>query len=728
MIKRYKTYWVATFLALIFIIAGIVTISDYGMSWDAAFRMMRGQAYAQLYLNGKLNYGFSSKISPVIINPGDSVSRYHSSAWETDNGKPNLPARPIPQADFKNFETKNKLRTSFYQTDAWNGNYFLHEETGHLPLIDTLAAFSNRLFHSALGILGDIESYQLIYILASAIGIFVVTAFTYQITESQIAAAIAGISLGLFPLFLGDSHINMKDPVQASFYAGSIWGFWNWIRTNRLRWFGVFGAFIALALGVKWQVGFLPLVFIPWLFFIRKTPEFKHWFKLKKLLILFTLLLVSCILFMIVIFPDSWSNPAGKLIEVGQFYLGVGTGGDNSSLQPDGFYGPLGINLYPIALFLTQTPEIILFLIIVSLFSGVNNWNKDHLKSFLLILLWAFEPLLRLTSPHVRDLLGLRQIMEFIPGLAVLAGLGVWYLLKTTKSKLQIPNNFQFSNPKTWILEFICILVLVIWLLIPVISFHPNEHDYFNSLAGGLNGAEKEKLVDWTLTYGNVYKEAAMWLDKNSEPNANLALLAGTEYGISPLWLRDDISFSPYHFSALDQKGEYFFVLYTPDIQPDFAIEFPQKFLKPIHQIMVDGAPVLSIYKNSPEFLKDGYKSETKVNNATIQAGTIFDQKVFELNLQKNVGITRVIISGANPECLNSPINDIFIFEEATQVANKQVDPRQVYPFSEAKFMDNGNLEFFFPAPKSQYLTIVPGQQNSCFANAKFKEVDSLSD
>jgi hypothetical protein len=353
MTKVTKPYLFAALLAVLFLLMGIFTISDYGISWDAPFRMMRGQAYAHIYLTGELTYNLPQRTPPVLIKPDQIITRFIKSAWEGMD-KAELPPRPLAQTEFKRIESQTKSKTSFYQSQDWNGQFMVNDNGGHLPLIDTLSAFSNRVFYQTLGMLGDIESYQLIYILGAAIGVFVVTIFTFQLTNSYFVSLIAGLSLGLFPLFLGDSHINMKDPIQASFYAGAIWGFWNWIRTNQLRWFVIFGIFIGLCLGVKWNLIFLPFILLPWLLIIRKSSELKKWFRVKKLLWSLALLGLSLLFFLILIWPNFWFNSINSFTSILGFYWDRGT---SDIIQPQGFIGPLGFNFYPIVLLLTQTPR-----------------------------------------------------------------------------------------------------------------------------------------------------------------------------------------------------------------------------------------------------------------------------------------------------------------------------------------------------------------------------------
>src|SRR3989344_6989036 len=46
----------ACFFALLYFIAGLATLSDYGVNWDAMSHLSRGQAYLHYYLTGNKDY------------------------------------------------------------------------------------------------------------------------------------------------------------------------------------------------------------------------------------------------------------------------------------------------------------------------------------------------------------------------------------------------------------------------------------------------------------------------------------------------------------------------------------------------------------------------------------------------------------------------------------------------------------------------------------------------
>lgn len=703
-----KKYWLPFLLACVFFASEVLTLSDYGINWDQPYRFLRGQALAQFLLTGQKKLENTNLISPILIKPGENATRYDFSSSEDIVDRVKLPDRPRLRHDFEEYQKKIGKRLTFYQNEAWDAEYFISKEApGHPPFSEILAAFSNRLFHQALGMVGDIESYQLVNIFISAIGIFVVAAFAFDITRSRFAALVAGLSLGLFPFFFAESHFNMKDPLEASFFAGSIWAFWHWVRGDKfgrlgvLGWFGLFVLFVGLALSVKWNIMFLPFIILPWLILIRKTEQFKKWFRLGRLGLLGGLGLLGAILFLILVSPVSWGNPINWVWNIALFYWNIGT--DTNNVQPPGFILPGGFNIYPVSLLLAQTPEVILALGVLGVIWAVRG--RDSFKSGYLLFFWFLVPVVRYSLPGIHTYSGYRQILEVLPAMAVLAGVGAGYLAERLKAG---------------IIVITFIIVISVILVFPIIRFHPNENVYFNSLAGGLKGAEKKNLVDFLITNGNVYKQGVDWLNQHAEKDANLALLDGRMFAISPLWLRDDISFSPYHFSGLDQKGEYIMMNVTKLDKTVFAYRYPIRFLNPVYIIAADGIPILTIFKNDPKYLKKGFAKEQTTSNFQVKINPQSTQGFLEINLKKKVRVTRIVVVNAPKSCLST---NYYSFTDELITFSSYKD---VYAINERNNLGPSKIEFSFPAEVSNVIKIFPKSNFSCFINGRISSVSYL--
>ncbi len=649
------------------------------MNFDAPFRMMRGQSLVHFFLTGQKEWQDKSPHVAVLVKPGEFSSRYYFNSIEELRYESGI---------VLNSSEKNN-RSSYYQSDSWDGHYMVDNEgQGHPPFIDEVAALSNLILHGKLGIFGDVESYQVFYLFIASIGVLIVSIFTWQLTKSYGAGMIAGFVLASYPYFIGESHINMKDPVQAVFFAGAVWTFWQWVNEpKRWLWPLFFIGFCALALSTKWNIVFLPLIIVPWLFSIRKTQTFKNWFNFQRLSLIGLLGIFICAIFLIGTSPRSWADPMGYLIGLVNYYFGLGVG--SIPQQPQGFIGIFGINFYPFLLVLLQTPEIVLLLLLVGFFHLKQVKNER-----ILILGWLFVPVLRVMLPGAWFYNGLRQLMEIIPAVSVFAGIGFWFL--------------QTKFPKF----VVAIGVFVaICLIIPIATYHPNENAYFNSLTGGFAGASRNNLVDWSLSYGNVYKQGTDWLNKNAPKNARLAIVDGPSYAVSPLWLRSDISMSGKYFSGYEAKGEYIFKPVDHLEVTFFAKKYIENFLKPVGEIDVAGSPLLYIYKNDQKIEP---KELTEFSTQQIGDWT-------RLDLGKDYNVVSLVLDPRRKTCGSklTEREDVLFVPEIK--ANEALNMEKSYSVNE--HVDN---EFFFPGEKARFVYIRPRNPLSCFYNGVTTKIKYL--
>lgn len=700
-ITRYK-YLLPILLALGFFIIGILTISDYGINWDAPIRMMRGQAFLNYFLTGNTTYNQpAERLSPYLISAEEYASRYDFLEGE-EGSLVKLPQRPLIKQQFDNIQ-KSLGRSSFYESNTLNADYFMKHQDGHPPLVDILAAGSNRLFYQQLNVLGDIESYQITYLLFSALGIFIVSLFTFEITKSYFATVIAGLCLAFFPIYLAESHFNMKDPVQASIFACSIYCYYKFVKDNKLLWGGLFFLSIIFALGTKWNIIFLPFILLPWTFFIRNTKHFKQWFKFKKLLLV-SLLAISLT---IILFPLIWpgqgsNNPLQLLGSLIEYYQELGT--RQNSIQPEGFIY-FGFNFYPTVLLILQTPEVILILFTVGLYLICKSLKLD-LRVNLLLILWLLVTVIRQSLPHVWFYNGIRQIMEILPAMAIISGIGAWSLAFFVSSKLG----------KERSVKSIILLIFISTLGLINVTMHPNQNSYFNLLSGGPKGAYQRNLIDWSQTYGNIYRQGINWLNKNANKDANLAILNGSMYAISPVWLREDISFSPFHFSGFDKKGEYIMMLSNSVNPPVFAHRYLQQFLKPVYTVIVQGTSLLTIYKNDQSQTKEGFQDEKVLTDLVLTPKPLGSNFYLEIDLKKEVRVTKISLTNSNKNC--QPIY--------TQYVDEFIEFKpgsKPYALQERRINSKGQLEFWFAGELSRQIKIYPQDRSSCFLGNKILSV-----
>ena len=156
----------------------------------------------------------------------------------------------------------------------------------------------------------------------------------------------------------------------------------------------------------------------------------------------------------------------------------------------------------------------------------------------LVLLLWLIVPIALqiLFSSNVYD--NFRQFLFILPPLFVFAGIGIEWI-------------FSFLN-KTLLRAMFLIAALAPGLY-SLIALHPIQYIYYNTLVGGVAGAENNFELDYWLTS---YREASAYINVHASPNANVLGWGSTFNGA-----RDDLDVYAYmaddEVEKSDLKFEY---------------------------------------------------------------------------------------------------------------------------------------------------------------------------
>lgn len=515
-------------VSVLFFIICFLTLKDYGVSWDSATHFKRGQAYLHFFMTG--------------------------------------------QKEYANLTLKNR---SFYQSDVQNGNFWLKDTKGHPPFNGIASSFLNHVFFQKLGILPDVESHNLFIVVTSSLLVFFVFLLVYE-NFGVFPAMMATILLVTYPLFWSESHFNIKDPPMTAFFTGSIYFFDKFMRDKRTKWIICSSILFGLALSIKLNALFLPIIFSIVIFLKRKELNNKSKY-IKPLLVG---LVVSFTIFLL-FWPALWNNFPASLFEVLRFYKEVGTG---TNYQPVNYY-LFGFNSYPWLWVLYTTPPILLGLFIVGIYFLLKNIKKLN-TFYLLLLIWFFVPLLRASLPGMSIYGGIRQFMEFLPAMVIIAVIGINFL--TTK--------YQVKSNVTKTLFGVLLFGL---LLIPISRMYPNENLYFNFLIGGLKGASEKNLPSWGNSFGNTYRQGIDWVNLNLPQNSKLTLLQGELINAPKIWLRDDINYNKENYSGNLAMGEYIMELtFDNTIKSPLEVWKYVETLPVVYEVSVDQVPVLRIWLN----------------------------------------------------------------------------------------------------------------------------------
>jgi hypothetical protein len=658
--------------ALFFIIS-LFTIKDYGISWDEPIHFYRGQAYLHLFTTGKSNYADM----PVV--------------------KEHQRARVDQKSLNEKLKSVQEFRRSYFQDQQLTADFWYIHDGGHPPLNGIMAAATNKIFYQKLGLLGDLESHHLFNILVSTLLVLIVVIFAYQ-TLGLGAALVSGITLTTYPLFLAESHFNIKDPAESLFITLTIWAFWMSLQKRSWKW--LLGAVISFGFGLstKFNILFLPFIISPYLL-IRYWPV--SLVKMTKIsrVYMFTLLLAPFII--IAIFwgswPYLWTNPITHFLEVVGYYhdIGVDRGTQPSILTKGGF------NLYPIIWIITTTPPVVLILTLIGLIASF--WYGKKEKVIYLFVVWLLFTIGRVTVPGTAIYGGVRQIMEYIPAMALFSGLGAKVLWDLGTKR--------FGKIAGYLL-IVAVISGFIYHTSVLIKLHPNENVYFNSLIGGLSGAKERNIPYWGNSFGNAYWQAIQWLNENGEENAKLALIQGTGLNVPQIMLRPDIQYWNNYWSGVKKEGEYLMELTHNDpvkIYP-YAWDYSEIFLEPVYEVKVDGVAIAKLWKNDLAHTREGFKFEVPyTGNIT----TTIKEKTLMVTFDEKQKLSRIIFGFDSGNNCSLPKGKIDTSIDGSQWRSEPeaLPSNQISPIDG---LDNGKATFFFPAREAKFLRVILDTSDSC--------------
>lgn len=591
-LKKLLNNW-ALVLGTIFFIIGVLTLPHYGINWDTINHLPRGQAYLNFFLTGRKDFSGLAPFKGYWQNP-DSLF------IKSDTTRSEIPSR------------------SLYQSDGTTHNWYVQNERGgHPPLSDIFSAFFNKVFFQKLGLINDIDSYRIYGIFLASILVGLIYCWISK-KYGKVAGLVSAISLASYPLFWAESHFNAeKDIPETVFWALTTYFFFKGVTERKIGKIFISSIFFGLALGTKFNILFIVFILGGWLLAYWGVSA------LRKINVKFSLSFLLIPIVGIVIFfvswPFLWGDPFGGLSQVIGFYKGLGL---TQSINPR-FIGPFGINTYPLKWILFTTPEIVLVLTSVGIIKAISQIKKEKDKFSFLIMLWLIVPIVRVTLPGTTIYGGIRQIMEFIPAMAILSGLGAKALLDIFKAK-----------------EVKALILVIIFLAFGLLGFklykiHPNENVYFNSLIGGLSGAKAKNIPSWGNTFGAAYRQGVSWINKNAEEGANVVLVYELLPNIPSIFFRKDINFHNSNRSGYLMEGEYAITLiYEGTQNRSYYDMYLGRFIEPVYEVKVDGVAILKVWKNDREHLKKELKesqvSEVKLTNKE-------DYLLFDLGKERKV-------------------------------------------------------------------------------------------
>lgn len=376
------------------------------------------------------------------------------------------------------------------------------------PFADTLASLSSLIFAEKLKLLNVISAHHLVALLFGSVGILATGLIAWELTHSLLATAISALILATYPLYVGHAHMNIKDIPGAAMFTLSIYAFVRAIKKKSIGITILTGIVFGLSLATKITTIIALLVIA--------ITQYKQKIDWKHIAFFF----VATIVTLAIAWPWLFLHPIGHLILIYTYTQEVGRG------LPVQFGGTLyhaGVDTpwyYALWSLIIITPLPILGLAIV-------GYRKP------LPYVWLGMVLVRYLLPRVIVYNGVRQFMEVIPALAILAGIGI--------------TNLRIKKP-----AYIGLVSALVILpsLVANIRLHPYEMLYFNMFTGTMKHAAQAYEFDY---WGFSAPELIAYL--NSLPAAK-----GKTANIN--WLE----FPTWYYPNND------ITLVTSDKKPDFVI------------------------------------------------------------------------------------------------------------------------------------------------------------
>lgn len=680
-------------IPILFLITALWNLPDYGINWDSAQHFNRGQAYLHYFLTGEKNY-LSLPKYPNLKGASDFRDiRGKDSQLFIDSKQSFIEA------------SQSSYKRSYYESDVFNYEYFLASDSGHPPVNGIIAALSNKIFYQQLGLLDDVAGYQVSIILISFLLVLGVSVFVF-INFGLIASIISALSLSLYPLFLAESQFNIKDPVEASFFGLAIICFYFGVTKKKIPLIFLSAALSGLALGTKFNALFLPFIILPWFAFYLLNNGGKRYFfilkgKVKRLDVglsgSFLIFPLIPVIILFAIWPYLWGDPLNNFSKILLYYQNIGTNVSDDIKK----YLLFGWDTYPSTWLILTTPLPILFFAIFGVIAAIKKVAQKK-DIYFLILLWFFVPIVRVSIPGSNIYGGIRQIMEIVPPLAILSGIGFSFLKEVVKKKI----------PK---LEFLYLFLIAVLFSLAVwddYKIHPNQNVYFNEIAGGLSGAKEKNITSWGNSFGNAYMQGVKWLNRYAEKNARLGLPIGSMVNIPRTRVRKDIDFSNDHFSGFKRGGEYQMEL-SYDYSPKnwFAYQYLDKFLDPVYEVKIQNVPIFKVWKNDLEHIRKGFINESKVSVSDFS----YKNEELLIGLDDNKNITRLYITHEVIDCDPKMEGPIYLSIDGKNF-NQEPETLEYPQMSPEKLNLDPDKTFFFlfPGKNAKFIKIGSLTENSC--------------
>ncbi len=538
-LSRHADVLVLAFI-LLFLVAGIATLPNYGMTWD----------------EGLGNFFF-----------GERYLRYLTSFSEKF-------------LDFKaDLGSLKKMPLSLFISPY-------HDHPYHYPpVVDILSAATMYLFSYGLKWMDPVDGFHVLKIILSAVFLWTLYRFAAP-RMGKFAAFTAVVLLAVFPRFWGDMHFNPKDIPELIFYGLTIMAYVLWYEKPDWAYAVVVGILFGCALGTKANAVFLPVVLVlgvwPLSFSLSSLKLiFAH---LKQFWSHYILMGLSGLAVYFLTWPYLYDDPK----RVKMYWDFIFSRGVQEGRTTWNWRSPLQV--------IVTMPEWMLVLLAVGIVLVVIQWRRDRRFIWRLLLVWLIFPIFRISLPGMVDFDGIRHFMEFLPAAVLIAGYGASALpglIAKGKQTLEV----GLKAATLLILVFNTAGIQRVYNQYEYLYYNR----LIGGLSGAREMFGDFEVTDY---WASSYRKGMAWLNANAEQDANLYVPVADWLAqiTGPLYLRPDIQIldGENPGSISEAQGPVYVMFVTRSGFYDEIAYALSREHQPDYEIVVDGVSILQIHKIQP--------------------------------------------------------------------------------------------------------------------------------
>jgi hypothetical protein len=486
-------------------------------------------------------------------------------------------------------------------------------ETPFGPLQSVVPAISYTTFFEKLKLLPWDSAWNLPAVVMGVAGIFILFIFLLQATNPT-TAFIGMALLTLYPRYFGDLHTNVKDITTASAYTLSVYFAWKAVNRRRIIDVILAGLICGFTFNFKVNAIFIPVIIALWSLWLLITPAKKYltnpiksWKQnvISPIGIYFIISALSAF----GIWSLFWADPYNHLAYLIRFFQ---FNTINMEVLLGGNWYCSGVNIpwyYPFWYLGIVTPIPILLFFLIGLMSQIRQIHKNPTAS--LFLLWFFIPLVRFFLPSSSVIDGIRHFEEVVFPLCAIAAVGantlitrVAYLIGTLRLSQRVTRaeglprrgplvGFLGRKPVAGPAAVTALIsIILIWLIYPIITYHPYQLSYFNELVGGIRGAYGKYDMDY---WGISQKQAVDWINHNALPNSVVSIVMSADTAAK--YLRPDL-LKKVNTTDWDHADYVILLNRQSFFYRYFYIHEYMLYHKPTYVITTQGVPLTWIYNN----------------------------------------------------------------------------------------------------------------------------------